>query len=329
MSYNLTPITAKIKRTTKGGITQPLLNVGAPVKMKQASPYKQTTDGGDFSKAYESQQLAKTTAANEAKAKKAAENKASYNQKLKNYRSDVLSQDSNKSNIAKEYRKSGRAGDIAARDSRRQGESISSFEKNLFDYDTKKNSKLTEGYTAKEYAMSKAKGTTKNKTTTTPTTETTTTPGSSGSTKKYSASMKNFKSGSQARRDEYTRRGWKQDATTKVARKKAKPVSTITAKPVSIDNKLSTATIKTPPKTSTKKEARKNGSIDKKQNKADIARAAGNEKKALRKERAIEKKKNRILKRKGSSSSQAAKAIDPTSTKAAPAKNYKKGYYGK
>ena len=28
------PITAKIKRTTKGGITQPLLNMGAPVKMK-------------------------------------------------------------------------------------------------------------------------------------------------------------------------------------------------------------------------------------------------------------------------------------------------------
>ena len=27
------PITAKIKRTTKGGITQPLLNMGAPVKM--------------------------------------------------------------------------------------------------------------------------------------------------------------------------------------------------------------------------------------------------------------------------------------------------------
>ena len=38
MSYNLTPITAKIKRTTKGGITQPLLNVGGPVKMKASVP---------------------------------------------------------------------------------------------------------------------------------------------------------------------------------------------------------------------------------------------------------------------------------------------------
>lgn len=35
-----TPITAKIKRTTKGGITQPLLNVGAPVKMKAPSAVK-------------------------------------------------------------------------------------------------------------------------------------------------------------------------------------------------------------------------------------------------------------------------------------------------
>ena len=37
-----TPITAKIKRTAKGGITQPLLNVGAPVKMKAPAPAKKT-----------------------------------------------------------------------------------------------------------------------------------------------------------------------------------------------------------------------------------------------------------------------------------------------
>ena len=42
MSYNLTPITAKIQKTTKGGITQPLLNVGGPVKMKASTPAKQT-----------------------------------------------------------------------------------------------------------------------------------------------------------------------------------------------------------------------------------------------------------------------------------------------
>jgi hypothetical protein len=37
-----TPITAKIQKTTKGGITEPLLNVGGPVKMKMTSPAKQT-----------------------------------------------------------------------------------------------------------------------------------------------------------------------------------------------------------------------------------------------------------------------------------------------
>jgi len=315
MSYNLTPITAKIKRTTKGGITQPLLNVGAPVKMKVPSPNKQTSAGEDFSKAYEANQLAKTTAANEAKAKKASENKANYNKKLTDYRSNLLSQDSNKSNIAKEYRKSSRAGDIAARDYRRQGESISKFEKNLFDYDSKKNPKLTEGYTAKSYALSKAKGDTKKiKTTVDSSTSDSSTGDSStdNSSKKYKTNMKNFKVGSQARRDEYTKRGWKQDSTTKVARKKAEPVSTITAKPVSIDNKASVDVVKTTKKTTTKKDARKNKSIDKKQNKADIARAKGNEKKALRKEKAIEKKKARLSKRKGSIYSQSANAIDPS-----------------
>tara|TARA_R110001606_G_scaffold121847_6_gene254326 strand:+ start:1702 stop:2382 length:681 start_codon:yes stop_codon:yes gene_type:complete len=42
------PITAKIKRTTQGGmVTQPILNMGAPVKMKMSSPAKQVD--GDLS----------------------------------------------------------------------------------------------------------------------------------------------------------------------------------------------------------------------------------------------------------------------------------------
>lgn len=40
-SSGCTPITAKIKKTTQGGmVTQPLLNMGAPVKMKLSSPAK-------------------------------------------------------------------------------------------------------------------------------------------------------------------------------------------------------------------------------------------------------------------------------------------------
>ncbi len=38
-----TPITAKIKRTTKGGITQPLLNVGAPVKYRGSTTTAEQT----------------------------------------------------------------------------------------------------------------------------------------------------------------------------------------------------------------------------------------------------------------------------------------------
>tara|TARA_R110002124_G_scaffold75869_1_gene203433 strand:+ start:104 stop:1051 length:948 start_codon:yes stop_codon:yes gene_type:complete len=42
MSYKQVPITAKILKTTKGGVTQPILNMGAAVgKMKAPSPNKQ------------------------------------------------------------------------------------------------------------------------------------------------------------------------------------------------------------------------------------------------------------------------------------------------
>ena len=41
MSYKQVPITAKILKTTKGGVTQPILNMGAPVKMKAPSVAKQ------------------------------------------------------------------------------------------------------------------------------------------------------------------------------------------------------------------------------------------------------------------------------------------------
>jgi len=314
MSYNLTPITAKIKRTTKGGITQPLLNVGGPVKMKAPTPAKQTSAGEDFSKAYEANQLAKTTAANEAKAKKAAESKANYNKKLKTYRKDVLNSDNPAKTPESSYGTSAQA--VRARvmqgvsNKKAETKRIADFEKNLFDYDSKKNPKLTEGYTAKSYALSKAKGTTK----TIKTTDDSSGGGSStgDSSKQYKTNIKNFKIGSQARRDEYTKRGWKQDDTTKVARKKTEPVSTITARPVSISNKSPEVVVKVTKKTTTKKDARKNKSIDKKQNKANIARAKGNENKALRKERAIEKKKARLSKRKGSTYSQAANAINPS-----------------
>ena len=55
MSFNNKPITAKIKRTTKGGmVQQPILNMGGPVKMKASSPAKvdPNTDAKDFKSKY-------------------------------------------------------------------------------------------------------------------------------------------------------------------------------------------------------------------------------------------------------------------------------------
>ena len=65
------------------------------------------------------------------------------------------------------------------------------------------------------------------------------------------------------------------------------------------------------PRTKTKNEIRKNKSIDKKQSKADKARANGNLKKAARKEKAIDKKKARMAKR-GGYQGQASNAIKPS-----------------
>ena len=46
MSYKQVPITAKILKTTKGGVTQPLLNMGAPVQMKAPSPTQKRSRSG-------------------------------------------------------------------------------------------------------------------------------------------------------------------------------------------------------------------------------------------------------------------------------------------
>jgi len=244
------PITAKIKRTTQGGmITQPLLDMGAPVKMKMSSPAKQT-NAQDFSSQYEAQQKAK--ADQKAKAIKAKKEKdvASYNQRLDSYRSNVLSLDSDTKRAASN--KNPKEMDILMRAANRKSKNIQKFEKNLFDYDTKKNPSLTEGYTAREYALAKAKGTYKAKNAKSPETENTTSSGDGGATttttttdeKKYNTSMKNFKIGSQARRDEYTRRGWKQDDTTKVTKKTAETAkkTDATTKATTTNNKKSTNT---------------------------------------------------------------------------------------
>jgi hypothetical protein len=64
-----TPITSRIKKTTKGGMTtQPLLNMGAPVKMRRTTTPLNTDPAKAFKDAHSAQETAKadSVAANKA-----------------------------------------------------------------------------------------------------------------------------------------------------------------------------------------------------------------------------------------------------------------------
>jgi hypothetical protein len=316
MSYNLTPITAKIKKTTKGGITQPLLNVGAAVKMKAPSPNKQVVAklGGKLVKEAGKRLLPAVkntlpkvksyTAEVIGKGSKGAGRKVQKNISDASYKNAKASTAGTGLNVLKKAAKYGMFG---------VGTAIAT---NLMDYF----SGGDDGPTTP--------------TTTTPTTTPTTTTPTTTETKKKNkpyvkkggkatGNMKDYKLNSQARRDEYTARGWKQDDTTKVARKKAEKVNTITAKPVSIDNKISADPSKVAAKKQTsgkvstynkvkaaklaKDGARKTGKAFKKQSQADEARAEGNTRKANRKQKAADRKTLKASKK----FSQAAGAIQP------------------
>ena len=108
--------------------------------------------------------------------------------------------------------------------------------------------------------------------------------------KKYDTNMKDFALNSQARRDEYTKRGWKQDDTTTI-KSNSKPVvkkeaSKPVAKKETVQPKPSTSTSTSTPKIKSRKEIKK----DKLDNKANLAAAQGNYKKANR----LNKRSNRV-----------------------------------
>jgi hypothetical protein len=279
MSFNNTPITAKIKRTTKGGvIQQPLLDMGAPVKVKASSVAKLKVP---------SKILEKNRAKN-----KALREQAESPRMLKNSRQDIA----NRKKVAPKKEK--KVPEPTATDAKTLKIRKEGLEGMAAHSEARKNKTLKirkeglEGMATDDKARKNKTGQYK------PTTK-----------KPYvkkggkaTGNIKDYKSGSQARRDEYTARGWKQDATTAVA----KPAKT---KKIDISNKAGNTepvakTVKLAPKTyevpktKTKNEIRKNKSIDKKQSKADKARANGNLKKAARKEKAIDKKKARMAKSK-------------------------------
>ena len=312
MSYDNTPITAKIKRTTKGGITQPLLNVGAPVKMKAPSPNKQVVArlGGKLVKEVSKRLLP------------AVKNTLP---KVKSYTAEVIGKGSkgarrnvqkNISDASYKNVKASTAGTVVPFIKKAAKYGMfgvgTAIATNIFDYFSGGDDEPT------------------TPTTTTPTTTTPTTTETKKKNKPYvkkggkaTGNMKDYKLNSQARRDEYTARGWKQDDTTKVARKKAEKVNTTTAKPVSMDNKISAdlpkvaAKKQTSGKVSTynkvkaaklaKDGVRKTGKASKKQSQADEARAEGNTRKANRKQKAADRKTLKASKK----FSQAAGAIQP------------------
>ena len=119
--------------------------------------------------------------------------------------------------------------------------------------------------------------------------------------------------GSDKRKAQYDKKGWKYDDTIKgfnrdgsstapKPRKKVEAVKAIESKGVSIktkptdkvDIKKKPSAPKAPKTKQSADTVRKNKSISKKQAKADEARASGNTKKADRKERSIARKKSRM-----------------------------------
>ena len=324
-----TPITAKIQKTTKGGmVTQPILNMGAPVKMKMSSPAKSEGKNTNpeqerlkkeishMSSAMESYQkrggeqnasdlrhLKKAQAKlkslqNNNNNNNAAKDKSNYQKKLDQYKKDVSTLDANIKSASKNF--SPRGMDSAMNRNVRQSGRIKSFENELYNYDKKNKPGSTEGYTAKEYAIAKAGGTYKPK------------------TKKvsYDTAYKNRdqkKYGSMTKAD-YIKEAKRQNASKKAGkgwdakpkREKAAAAPTIKSigiQPVSVETKLTgkidTAIVKPKGKKvePTEKQARQTKSIDKKLTKAKAARDAGNIKKAERKERAASNKAARIARK--------------------------------
>ena len=286
MSFNNTPITAKIKRTSQGGvITQPILNMGAPVKMKASSPAKQTGTLVKYAAKQGVKHLPKLktyTAEIVKGATKPGRNIVKNSKPIIDITQKVAPNVAGGGfmNAAKKIFKYGAMGAV--------GMGLSNFigNKSVIVKPTPKPPEPTSGDSKPTKPYVKKDG-------------------------EATGNMKDYKLNSQARKDEYTARGWKQDSTTRVAKPKVKAVSatpSVGVKEVSIKSKLDS---KKETESKAPEQTRKTASIDKKQGKADKARANGNEKKAVRKEKAIKKKKARVAKR-SEYQGQSKDAINPS-----------------
>ena len=321
------PVTARIQKGTKGGIVQPSISgMGSIAKMKMHSPAKIDPDPNikkqsDFKNEMSRQDKVKADNLAASKAKKAAKDKSNYQKNIDQYRKDVSTLNANTKAASKNVNP--RQMESAMNRSVRQASRIKSFEKNLYDYDTKNKAGSTEGYTAKEYAMAKASGTYKprNKKEEDVKVDTTTPPSNSGSGGSNTKNVKiTGRIGSDLRRKQYDAKGWAYDDTIK--KPKAKAVKAIKAKGVKsvakpkaeIKTKLAATTAK-PTAKPTKKQVRKTKSVERKTARAAKTRRKGIEALEsgnLAKAKRLKRRETRINKRiERKKSGQASKAIEP------------------
>lgn len=312
------PITSKIKRDTKGGmVTQPVLNMGAPVKMKAHSPAKSTPPSMrniSFKEYRESGSMPKSEAKfYQGKGTKRV-NAADFPEKKTAPKTKKAPEYTNMTFL--EYKKSGL---MNPKDALKYSGSGTKRVKTSLLSDKKTTKAPASGYTPPPKPWEQSKN---------PNPSTPTSSGNSNTkTKKISydkayEATRNHKVYGKMSKAEYIKEAKRQNASKKAGkgwgvknkaastRKKVNTpdVKTVGTKKLTISTKLEPKVIKV----DAKKESKVQKAIDRKLGKADKARAAGNENKALRKERAAEKKKKRISKRTGSSYSQGANAINPS-----------------
>jgi hypothetical protein len=280
-----TPITAKLQKTTKGGmVQQPLLNMGAPVKMKMNSPAKQgggprvkaqPEEAKDNTKQIERLKLEIDSMSNtlknyKDKGGKVVPSDANYLQKAKEKLASLTSENKPKKEIAIEKVAGGYFGNKLEED-----------------YKPKETNRIDFPYKPKDDTPKETKVT--------------------------------GKIGSELRRQQYDKLGWKYDSTINAPKENKKVQSikpNVEAKVVSMETKSEIVVPKEPVKVGDTKKAEKKIAIaENKESRAakvrakgEKALASGDKEKALK----LKRREERINKRAAKKRSQASEAINPS-----------------
>ena len=294
-----TPITAKVQKGTKGGITNPLLNVGVPMK---ASPAKETGYEKKARKQRKTVEQVKKEAGPNV-IERFAYNASSEGQAANSVKRKKMLNDKKEAHLNPKkktaatptggFSRNGTGATVKNQKPNVDDLSMTPYSTQTFPSPSGKKGTINGPKVSYDMAYEKAK-----------------------KTKRYANTSKADYIKEAKRQTKSFKESGDWNATPK--KPKAKAVSTIKSEGVK-SSKPKVSTGKTPkikmankvaePKT--KRENRKQKAIDVKLTKAKAARASGNDRKADRKEKAAKRK------------------ADKLANKNSPAKNYKKGYYGK